>query len=288
MTAYARPESLERLLLVYDQAGAGAKLLAGGTDLMIAIRAGRRFPALINLSRVPELSLLSVGKGRLEIGAAVTVARLLRDRAVREHAPLLWQAADRFASPLVRSRATVGGNLCNASPAADLSLALLALDAELHLASVRGVRVLSVASFLLGPGKTALEEGELVRSVAIPIRAGRLHFFQKSGTRPALEIAVASVAVALSLEGGVVADPRICCGAVAPFPMRAREAETALAGQRLSSERMAASARAAGLEVRPIDDVRGTALYRRRLIAAFVSRSLSQALDASRSPHAAS
>ncbi|MBI3183576.1 MAG: FAD binding domain-containing protein [Myxococcales bacterium] len=281
MTAYARPESLEALVRALSELGPGARVLAGGTDLMLSVRAGKSFPALINVSRVPELSELAARDGALWIGGGVTVARLLGSAEVHGGALALWQAADRFASPLVRSRATVGGNLCNASPAADLALALLALDAEVHLVSAQGRRALPVSDFMLGPGKSALAQGEVLTAVRVPLRPGLLQRFIKSGTRPALEIAAASVAVALSMEHGVVVAPRIACGAVAPVPVRARSAERALERHALTPERIEEAACAAATEVRPIDDVRASALYRRRLVAAFVRRSLEELAAAS-------
>jgi len=287
--AYVRPDTLEGALAALADAGEGAKVLAGGTDLMIHVRAGKRFPALVNVSRVPELQVLRIQDGHFELGAAVTVARLLRDPAVRQYAPLLWQAADHFASPLVRSRATLGGNLINASPAADLALALLALDARVQLASRTGTRSLQIDELILGPGKTALRPGELVTSVKVPLggtRFRRFHRFEKSGPRPALEISVAAVAVALSLDGGKVLEPRIACGAVAPFPLRATPAEEAIAGRALTPDTIDEAARAAAQFVRPIDDVRASALYRRRLVAAFVRRCLTAALDSPGMLHA--
>lgn len=275
---YARPETLDALLdlVATDE---GARIVAGGTDLMLAIRAGRTYPTLVNVSRILSLRELGVRDGALVVGATVTVARLLRSAEVREHTPLLWQAADKFASPLVRSRATVGGNLCNASPAADLTLALVALDAEVEVASRAGRRALPAEAFATGPGRTALAAGEVVTAVRIPLAEGRFHHFEKSGTRPALEISIAAVAVALSFDQDRVVRPRIALGAVAPVPLRARAAEAALEGRPLTDETIAAAARAAAAEARPIDDVRATAVYRRRLVGAFVRRALVRARD---------
>ncbi len=283
-TPYARPQSLEEALEVLADLGDAARVVAGGTDLWLHVRAGRRFRTLVNVFRVPELRQITVRGDRLEVGATVTVAQLLRSSDVSCHASLLRQAADRFASPLVRSRATVGGNLCNASPAADLALALLALDASVRLASFAESRRLPLAQFLLGPGRTALRPGELLTGVDVPLRGGRFHRFEKSGPRPALEISVAAVAVALGFDDdGHVVDPHIACGAVAPVPMRAGAAERAILGRDLSAATITAAAAAAASEVTPIDDVRGSATHRRRLVAAFVRRALEAARDSTRS-----
>jgi CO/xanthine dehydrogenase FAD-binding subunit len=283
---YVRPESLDQLLHLIAEAGDRATILAGGTDLMPEIRAGRRGPLLVNLFRLEALRTIRLensgaadhASSRLFLGAAVTVARLLRSPEVRRHAPLLWQAADRFASPLIRSRATIGGNLCNASPAADLVLALLASDAEIEIAALAGCRRLPLEQFVHGPGQTALQDGEVVVGVRLPLAdPGRYCRFEKSGSRPALEISVAAVATALTLEDGRVKAPRIACGAVASVSRRAREAESLIEGRGLGARIIEQAARAAAAEIRPIDDVRGSALYRRRLVAAFVRRSLVEA-----------
>lgn len=281
---YARPSGLDELLELMAEAGPRAKIVAGGTDLWIHARAGRQWPLLVNVTRVPELKGITLRNGVLELGALTTVAQILKSPDALRAAPLLWRASDRFASPLVRSRATVAGNLCNASPAADLALALMALDAEVEIASKGGRRTLSVEQFALGPGKTALVPSEVVTRIRVPVPARkRYHRFEKSGPRPALEIAIVAVAANLDVDAsGVVRDARLCFGAVAPTPLRGRNAEAALVGKPLSSATIEAAARAAAAEVKPIDDVRATATYRRRLTAAFVRRALEGALDGRR------
>ncbi|MBI2374276.1 MAG: xanthine dehydrogenase family protein subunit M [Deltaproteobacteria bacterium] len=281
---YFRPGSLEELLVVLGNSGESAKLLAGGTDLMLALRVGRRFGALVNITRVEQLRGIAqrAGPGRpgVRLGALVTVAELLRSPLIRSSAPLLWQAADRFASPLVRSRATVGGNLCNGSPAADLGLALLALDARVELESMKGRRTLPIEELFRGPGRTAIEPDEVLVAVDFPSQSeGMRSAFEKSGTRPALEIAVASVAASLELRAGRVTSARIAYGSVAPVPMRGAKVEELLVGRELTDGLILEAARAAAAEARPIDDVRGTQVYRRRLVGAFVRRALTAARE---------
>lgn len=274
MTDYLRPKMLDEVLQALSDRPE-LSIVAGGTDWMVPVRGGTLLPkGVLNVFRVEELRQIAGGKGTLEIGACVTVARLLKTKEIFEGAPLLWKAADRFASPLVRARATVGGNLVNASPAADLSLALLASDAQVNLASRRGRRSLPVEQFVLGVRKTALQPGELVVSVTVPLRAGQVTRFEKSGTRPALEISAAAVAFAATVKDGRVLEPRIACGAVAPVPMRATGAEALVAGKVLDADLIEACAVKAASEIRPIDDLRATARYRRRLVGAFVGRCL--------------
>lgn len=281
---YARPDSLEELLATMAEAGPEARIVAGGTDLWVHARAGRRWPLLVNITRVRELEGISLQDGVLRLGALTTAAQVLKSSEVLRAAPLLWHACDRFASPLVRSRATLAGNLCNASPAADGALALLALDAEVELASAAGRRTLPVGQFILGPGKTALAPQEVVTALRVPVPARRrFQRFEKSGLRPALEISIVAVAANLDLdEAGVVKDARLCFGAAAPVPLRGAQTEAALVGKPLTVQSIEAAARAAAAEVRPVDDVRATAAYRRRLAAAYVRRALTAALDSRR------
>jgi len=274
MTDYLRATTLDEALGALAK-WPGARAIAGGTDWMIPARAGAETPnAVINIFRVPELKTITRTKDALELGACVTVAQLLKSSEVLEHAPVVWKAADRFASPLVRARATVGGNLCNASPAADLSLALLAADATVTLASQRGRRSLPLADFVQGPRKTARAADELVVSVRIPLRRTQVTRFEKSGTRPGLEISMAAVAFVATLEDGRVLEPRIACGAVGPVPLRAKKAEALIAGKKLDADLIEACVEAAAAEIKPIDDLRATARYRRRLVAAYVRRCL--------------
>ncbi|MBI5480191.1 MAG: FAD binding domain-containing protein [Deltaproteobacteria bacterium] len=286
-TSYLRPTTLDEALAALATTPT-ARVLAGGTDWMIPARAGAVPDALINIFRVEQLRSIRRTGDALELGACVTVAQLLKSKDVLQAAPVLWKAADRFASPLVRSRATLGGNLCNASPAADLSLALLACDATVTLASKGGRRSLTVEELVLGPRKTALGPGELLVGVRVPIRAGQVSRFEKSGPRPALEISAAAVAFTATVEGGRLTGVRIACGAVAPVPMRAKKAEALVEGRALDPALIEAAVEAAAGEVTPIDDVRATARYRRRLVAAYVRRCLEACTDDRRLHAAAS
>ncbi len=273
-TGYFRPDSVADALEILARVDQ-ARVVAGGTDWMLSVRTQGQVPAaVVDIFRLEELQGLIRHPDALEIGAAVTVARLLASAEVARDAPLLAQAADRFGSPPVRSRATIGGNLCNASPAADLTVALLASDATVEVASRRCRRSLAIRELVLGPRRTALASDELLVSVRVPIRPGAVWAFQKSGRRPALEISAAAVAFSAVLQDGHLREPRIACGAVAPTPMRALQAERLIADRRLDPSLILACARRAAAEVEPIDDVRGSALYRRRLVGAFVSRCL--------------
>ena len=191
--------------------------------------------------------------------------------------------ADRFASPQIRNAATVGGNIANASPAADMVVSLLALDAEVELTAWRDgaltTRRLPLAEVITGPGATVIARDEILTTVDFA-RPAEGHFggFEKSGPRPALEIAVVSAALAGGFRDGALRNVRIALGAVAPTPIRAEAAEAVLEGQTPTSERIAEAARVAAAEADPIDDVRGSAWYRRHLVSVYVGRLLADAL----------
>src|SRR5574337_1054447 len=238
--------------------------------------------ALLNIRRVPGIDAVALADGRLRIGALVTLTTLLNDALVRLHAPLLTEAADHFASEQIRNAATIGGNLCNASPAGDTLTPLLALDAEVELASLAGdgsisTRRLPLAGFFTGPGRTQRTAAELL--VAVHVRAAtdaQVARFYKGGTRPALDISSISIAFAEQRDGAVWRDVRLALGAVAPMPIRARHAEGLLEGQVPDAARIAQAAEAAAQQdARPIDDVRASAWYRRELVKNMTQRMLS-------------
>ncbi len=256
-------------------------ILAAGTDLMPQAHAGRvRFGrVLMSVRRVPELRGIALESGWLRIGALTTVTELMADAHVREHAPILATAGDHFASGQLRNVATVGGNICNASPAGDLLVPLLVLAAEVELVCKPNGSCVSrrvpLQEFFTGPGKTVRSGNELLVAVHVPIRAERrVMRFVKFGTRPALDIAAVSIGIAGVLREGALHDPRVAFGAVGPTPMRGPATETALAGAVLTAEVIERAAAAATDEVRPISDVRASAWYRRELVHNLIKRML--------------
>jgi len=254
----------------------GAFLIAGGTDLMVKIRAGSVHPRLlVDISRVDALREISTQPSGLTIGSAALVAEILASPTVSTHYPLLATVLRSLGSAQIRNRATLGGNLANASPAADSPLALLAYEARVTLARAGTERSLPLHEFFLGPGRTALARGEYIRSVDLPTaRTDWDVFFHKVGRRRALTIAIASVAGLVALRGRTVVDVRLAAGSVAPTPIRLRAVENLVRGQELDGERIAAAHAAAFREVSPIDDVRATALYRRTVASDLVARFL--------------
>lgn len=279
---YLAPASLAQALAALAEPG-GATVLAGGTDLMPQSHAGRVKPSrtLLNIRRVAGLDGISSDSAWLQLGTLVTVAQLLEHPLVREQAPLLVEVADHFASDQIRNAATVGGNLCNASPAGDLLTPLLALDAEVELASLDASgavqsRWLPLDGFFTGPGRTLRLGHELLRAVRLPIAAAdqRARFY-KGGTRPALDISTIAIAlVARCAADGVLHAVRLALGAVAPTPLRARRTEALLEGRRLDAALIEQAATCAADEATPIDDVRASAWYRKELVHNMTKRML--------------
>jgi len=258
-----------------------AVILAGGTDLMVRIHSGAPAPAcLVDISRLDALRSIGVDADRVRIGAAVPCSDLLASDPVREHLPLLTGVLRRLGSVQIRNRATLGGNLANASPAADSAIPLLLYDAELSLAGPGGTRIVPIGSFFTGPGRTVLRQGEYIREISIPIPAEPpCGFFHKVGRRRALTIAIASVGALVVLEAGRVIAVRLAAGSVAPTPLRLRGLEDALVGRPLTEEQIAAARTAAAAEIAPISDVRATADYRRTVVSELVARALRRVLE---------
>ena len=276
---YVRPKSLEEAVEVL-RAG-NVTVLAGGTDLMPQTNAGRvKFqPVLMNVRHVPELNGIAVQGAAVRIGALVTITELLESALVRERLNLLWQACDHFASDQIRNAATVGGNLCNASPAGDTLVPLLALDASVVLSAKPNGKLQSrrvpLAQFLVGPGRTSRASNELLAAVEVPLpAAGFTGAFYKHGTRPGLDISTISIAAGARLEGGMLRDVRIAFGAVAPTPVRAPRAEAALEGRAPDAATLEAASQAALQEIRPISDLRASDWYRRELVHNMLKRAL--------------
>lgn len=275
MTDVLVPRSLEEALEL-RAARPEAVPVGGGTDLWVELNAHRAAPAaLLDLSRVAELARWRYVERAVVVGAGMTFARIAREL---DGFAALAQAARTVGSPAIRNRATIGGNLATASPAGDSLPVLLAYDATVVLASVRETRRLPVAEFLVGPKQTALAADELIVAVEWRPTAGT-GSFSKVGVRNAMVIAVASVALQTDEDALEV---RLALGSVGPTPLRASDAEALLAD--LSWDDLPAQAlhefgSLAAAAARPIDDVRGSAAYRRHAIGVLAQRSLAWALE---------
>ncbi len=253
--------------------------LAGGTNLMVNLkRAPLQADRIVDLTGIQSLKSINEDNHMVQLGAMVTFAQILAWRPGGSLEALMRPMAAAFAGPSIRNLATVGGNLCDASPAADVSPPLLALDARVTLESAGGVsRQLPLEEFFHGVRSTALRPDELLTTIELPRPdAADQAFYYKLGKRKADAISIVSVAIALRRESDKVQHVRIALGAVAPVAMRARKAEAALLGDVLSESTITTAATAAAAEVSPIDDFRASADYRRRMVDVLVRRGLEQ------------
>lgn len=239
--------------------------LAGGTELMVAFNAGRlpRRP-LVSIAHLPELRFIHARRDAITVGGATTFADLRRSAEVAEAFPLLVQAASWTGSVANQSRATLAGNLCNASPAADSAPALLLYEAEALLVSAGGARTVALRDFFVGYKETAIRPDELLFSIRIPrIAPGFQGSLRKVGTRNAQAISKIALGTLVRVEAGRVEEVRLAAASLGPTPMRLRQAEGALLGRMLTDEAVADALAALDAEIAPIDDIRSTAAYRR-------------------------
>jgi CO/xanthine dehydrogenase FAD-binding subunit len=247
--------------------------IAGGTELMVAHAAGRLSAAkLVSLWGIQELRFIATGKESIAIGAGTTFRDLRNDAGIGAHLPLLAKAAGWIGCIANQSRATLGGNLVHGSPAADSSPALLVYDAEIELASVRGRRRIPYAEFHTGYKANALTADELLFAVHIPIRFARhRQYLRKVGTRRAMAISKVALAATARIDGGMISEIRLAAASLAPFPARLYQTESSLSGKPLDALSDPGAINAARdallMEAKPIDDIRSTAEYRKRVAA---------------------
>ncbi len=261
----------------------GTVPLAGATDLIPAMRKGEVRPrALVNLKCIPALAGLKRTREGLRIGALTRVADLLESAEIAALAPLLAEVAQDFGSPQIRALATVGGNLCNATPSADLALPLLVLAARAEIKGAGKAREVELCDFFRGANRTILQRGQILTAITVPrarAHTGAAHM--KLCGRRAMDLAIVAAAAAVRLRGtGVIcAEARIALGAVAPIPMRARAAEELLEGMPLTPALIDEAAAAAAKAARPVTDLRASAEYRRDMVRVLTARALTEALQ---------
>ena len=261
------PGSLTGVLDVLASAPGEWTPIAGGTEVMVAFSAGRLSARkLVNLWGIPDLRFIEVTPESFVIGACTTFLDLRAHQELAAELPLIAKASSWIGSIANQSRATVGGNLVNGSPAADSSPALLVYDAEIELISNRGRRLVKYSAFHTGYKINAMTTDELIFAIHVPRRfAQHRQYLRKVGTRRAMAISKVALAGTALLANGVVNEIRIAAASLAPFPARMYETERAIAGKRISKETILAARNALLNEAKPIDDIRSTAEYRRRV-----------------------
>ncbi len=303
---YLRPQTLEEALSLLDQHGKKAKLIAGGTDVIVMIKQKTMMPeVLISLRGIPGLDQIQYN-GALRIGALVSHRAIEKSEVIRKEFSALADAADVLGSIQIRNVATIGGNICTAAPSADTATPLLVLGAQVKIKSLREERTVPMEEFFTGPGETILRKGEIVTEIIIPKPlpyTGSAYW--KLQRRLALDLPILGVSVLVSLDKGTVScadllcrtspissilhamerdeltckEIRIALGVAAPTPIRAPKAENLLRGKKLSDELLEEVANTASMEAQPRDSIRGEAWYRREMIRVLVKRMVMKSIE---------
>ena len=282
---YEAPSTLAEALKIMKAHGDKARPICGGTDLLIQMRAGVRQPDfVVDIKRVKEMRELKFNaKSGLRLGAAVPCIDVAENPEMQRHYPGLTEAAHLIGSLQIQNRASVGGNLCNGSPAADTTPALIALRARARIAGPRSEREVPVEEFVVSPGRTVLKPGELLVQLLIPAPAPHSSdAYLRFIPRNEMDIAVVGVGVSVTLSGDTVKAARIGLGAVAATPLLADKASESLIGKKLDENALAAAARLASEKASPIDDMRGTAEYRNHVTGVLTRRALMIAAERAR------
>lgn len=270
------PEALE-LLSTFEK---DAKLLAGGTDLILAMKRRTATPPhIVNLKTIPGLNGITEDATGIKIGALTTMDVIERSAVIKEKYTPLWDAACVMASPQVRTLATIGGNLVSAVPSADTAPPLMVLSAQAHITSLSGERTCPVEDLFAGPSASSLSPTDILTSITIPAPKGKGAYL-KLMRRAALDLALVGVAAYVSIDSkNICTDVKIALGAVAPTPIRATEAEKLLLGRALTEELATEAGKVAGTECRPISDIRASIEYRRNMVEILTKRALLQTLN---------
>jgi CO/xanthine dehydrogenase FAD-binding subunit len=271
------PTSLEEVAELLTSLRGEARPAAGCTDLMVQWAApSASNVALVSLRHVPGLAEIRQESERVcFVGAMARLSQVARSPVLRRHFPALGGAAGLVGSPSIRNRATIGGNICNASPSADTVPPLLAYDAEALIWGRDGERTIPLEEFFLGPGRSALRRGEILKGLRLPTESQKRANFEKLGQRKAMEIAIVNACASLCMgRDGTCFHVRIALGAVAPTPIRAPEAESILEGKRIDEDLVMKAASAAAAAAQPISDHRASAEYRRRMVCVLTERLL--------------
>jgi CO/xanthine dehydrogenase FAD-binding subunit len=272
---YLKPTSLQEVLAILAEHREKAKIIAGGTDLMVLLKKKLLIAEyLVSLRNVPELNFISYDGG-LRIGSAITHRTLELSPEIRSHFPIISDAVANLGSVQVRNSGTIGGNICNAAPSADTAPPLLALEAEAKIVAPETERSVPMNAFFKGPGRTVLERGEVLKEIVIAKPANNTGMaYWKHMRRKAMDLPILGVAAVLSLEDDLTtcAKARLALGVAAPTPMRAVEAENFLEGKPITEETLAQAGDIASGESSPRTTIRGSEWYRREMIRVLVKR----------------
>lgn len=278
---YASPHSIREAVDLLAEHGDDARMMAGGTDLLVLLRGGLPAKLVVDIKGIPELNEITYDPtAGLTLGAAVPCYRIYGNAAVSHAYPGLIDAASLIGGALIQGRASIGGNLCNAAPSGDSIPALIALEAKVNIAGPEGTRQVAVEDFCTAPRRTVLNRGEMVTSIHLPPPAPRTgaHYLRFT-PRNEMDIAVAGVGVSVALNNGSFSAARIALSAVAPTPLFVREAGEALVGQPVNEASVQKAAEIARDAAKPITDMRGTIEYRKHLCEVLTRRALNTAIE---------
>ncbi|UCF97983.1 MAG: xanthine dehydrogenase family protein subunit M [Spirochaetaceae bacterium] len=276
---FFRPTALEELLDFKAREGSKARILDGGSNVLVYIKEGS-IPGgtLVDVKFLETIKGIQVRDGRVEIGAGELIANIMESPLIEKQVPFLRDVLQKFANPLVRNMATLAGNIADSSPIGDTIPPLMVLRAEVVVASTKGTRAIPLEEFFTGPGKNVLKPEEVILKVHFPIPKQGSGGHIKLGLRRGTSCSVASVAVWVVAVKNKVEDIRIALGGVAPTPIRAPKTESAFKGQSLEPDRIAELSERVMEEISPISDVRGSAEYRRQVSARLLAKAVRQAL----------
>jgi aerobic carbon-monoxide dehydrogenase medium subunit len=276
---YFEPKTISDALSLLAKHGAEAKIIAGGTDVMVDIKYKEEPGCLVNIKKIPGLDGIRENGNSLRIGALATIRDVETSAVVRDKLPVLWESLHQFASLQIRNTATIGGNICRASPSGETLTPLLVLEAKGKLAFAEGERTEPFTAFFQGPGKCSVGSKGILTEIEVPYPAtGSRGVYLKHAVRGAMDIAMVGVAVLITPDASknTLQDVRIGLGAVAPTPLRAAKTEALLRGKPLSGALLKEAAAMAASESSPISDQRSSAEYRRWIVEALTRRGLQQ------------
>lgn len=273
---YYAPKTIQEACSLLTQFGDEAKLLSGGTDLMVKFKHGiLSYEVLVSMKELNELKDISYQQGKgVVIGARATHNDLINSTLLNEKYLSVSETAHQMASNQIRHLGTVGGNIVNAVPSADLPPILIALEATITMVGPDGERTVPLEEFFTGPGRTVLAQNEIVTQFTIPDQRTTGSNYLKFGLRKSGALAVIGVATAVTMEGNIIKDTRITLSAVAPTPLRAKNAEAILIGKEYTDDLLEQAGRTAAAECSPISDIRGSAEYRRDMVRVYTKRSM--------------
>ncbi|MBW1801484.1 MAG: xanthine dehydrogenase family protein subunit M [Deltaproteobacteria bacterium] len=274
--------SIDEAIALLSKHGDRARLISGGTDLLVRMKKREAMPEIVvSIEKVKGLDKIVYDKDEgLRIGALATLRSIHESSLIKTKFGVLAQAAGMLGTPTIRNQATIGGNLCNAAPSADTAPALMVMGAKVRIHGPEGQTVMPIEDFFKGPGQTALNHDQILTEIQVPdLPANSGAAYQKQTRSRGADLAIVGVAAYIEMENQVIKEVRIALGAVAPTPVRARKTEEVLKGKSLDDTLLDEAGKTASGESKPIDDVRGSANYRQKLVAVLTRRAVTQAAE---------